>query len=63
MVSKYQDQSSVITAFGILITIVAIVGTQFLGWEWGDGRLIPTIIGVVIAGIAVIVVVARRVVD
>lgn len=62
MVSTSQDQSSVITTFGILIAIVAIVGTQLFGWEWGSGQLIPTIIGVVIAGIAVIVV-ARRVVD
>ena len=62
MVSKYQDQSSVITAFGILIAIVAIVGTQFFGWEWGSGQFIPTIIGVVVAGIAVVVV-ARRAVD
>ena len=62
MGSKYQDQSSVITAFGILIAIVAIVGTQFFGWEWGSGQLIPTIIGVVVAGIAVVVV-ARRVLD
>ncbi|OIB58083.1 multidrug transporter [Natrialba sp. SSL1] len=62
MVSKYQDQSSVITAFGILIAIVAIVGAQFFGWEWGDGQLVPTLIGVVVAGIA-IVVLARKVVD
>ncbi|WP_211330692.1 multidrug transporter [Halalkalicoccus subterraneus] len=62
MVAKYQDQSSVITAFAILIAIIAIVGTQFFGWEWGSGQLIPTIIGVVVAGIAVVVG-ARRVMD
>jgi biopolymer transport protein ExbB/TolQ len=52
----------VITAFGILVAIIAIVGTQFLGWEWGSGQLIPTIIGVVVAGIAVVVV-ARRIMN
>ena len=50
-----------VTAFGILIAIVAIVGTQFFGWEWGSGQFIPTIIGVVVAGIAVVVVVRRAV--
>ena len=62
MMFQYQDQSSVVTAFGLLVAIVAIVGTQFFGWEWGSGQLIPTIIGVVVAGIAVVIV-ARRVLD
>lgn len=62
MVSGYQNQSPVITIFGILVAIVAIVGTQFFGWEWGSGQLIPTIVGVVVAGIA-IVVGARRAID
>ncbi|MCU4744479.1 multidrug transporter [Natronoglomus mannanivorans] len=62
MVSKYQDQSSMVTAFGLLVAIIAIVGTQFFGWEWGSGQLIPTIIGVVVAGIAVVII-ARRVLD
>ena len=39
---------------GLLIAIVAITGTQVLGWEWGDGRLLPTVIGVVVCGIAVV---------
>lgn len=59
MASRYQDQSSLVTAFGLLVAIVAIVGTQFFGWEFGSGQLIPTIIGVIVAGIA-IVVVARK---
>jgi biopolymer transport protein ExbB/TolQ len=62
MVSKYQDQSPVVTAVGLLVAIVAIVGTQFFGWEWGSGQLIPTIIGAVVAGIAVVIV-ARRALD
>jgi hypothetical protein len=62
MVPGYQDQSPVITALGILVASVAIVGTQFFGWEWGSGQLIPTTVGVIVAGIAVIVV-AQRVMD
>jgi len=62
MVSKYQDQSSVVTTIGLLVVIIAIVGTQFFGWEWGSGELIPTIIGVVVAGIAVVIV-ARKILD
>ena len=60
--AKYSNQSSLVTAFGVLIAGVAIVGTQFLGWEWGSGQLIPTIIGVVVAGIAVVIV-ARSVLE
>ena len=60
--AKYSNQSSLVTAFGALISGVAIVGTQFLGWEWGSGQLIPTIIGVVVAGIAVVIV-ARSVLE
>ncbi|GAB3667161.1 multidrug transporter [Halopiger thermotolerans] len=52
--------SPLVTAIGLAVAIVAIVGTQFLGWEWGDGRLVPTVIGVVAAAIAVAVVVSRR---
>ena len=59
MVPRYQDQSSVVTAFGLLIAIIAIVGTQFFGWKWGSGQLIPTIIGVVVAAIAVVIVVRK----
>lgn len=55
-----RDQSSLLTAIGLLVAIVAVVGTQVLGWEWGSGQLVPTIVGVVAAGIAVVVV-ARRV--
>lgn len=59
MASKYGDQSSVITAVGLLFAFIAIVGTQFLGWEWGSDQLVPTLIGVVAAGVA-LVVVSRR---
>lgn len=55
----YGGQSSIVTAFGIIIALVAVVGTQFLGWEWGSGQLVPTIIGVAVAGVAVFVVLRR----
>ncbi|MDB2236465.1 multidrug transporter [Halorubrum ezzemoulense] len=56
------DQSSVVSALGLLIALVAVVGTRFLGWEWGSGRLVPTLVGVAVAGVAVAVV-AGRVLD
>lgn len=59
MAGRFDTQSSLLTAFGVLIALVAIVGTQFLGWEWGSGQLAPTVIGVLVAGIAVFVFVRR----
>ncbi|OYR78502.1 MULTISPECIES: multidrug transporter [Halorubrum] len=56
------DQSSVVSAFGLLVALVAVVGTRFLGWEWGSGRLVPTLVGVAVTGVAVAVV-AGRVLD
>ncbi|MDZ7745863.1 MAG: hypothetical protein U5K28_04830 [Halobacteriales archaeon] len=53
------EQSSWVTALGLLVALVAIVGTQFLDWEWGSGQPVPTIIGIAVAGIAVLLVVNR----
>ena len=53
------NQSSLVSAFGLLVALVAVVGTRLLGWEWGSERLVPTLIGVAVAGIAVAVVVRR----
>lgn len=53
MVSRNSRQSSLRTAVGVLVALVAIVGMQFLGWEWGSGQLVPTVIGVAVAVIAV----------
>ena len=61
MVSGFQARSPMVTVFGVLVAIVAIVGTRFLGWEWGSGQLVPTIVGVVVAGVAVVIVVRRAV--
>jgi len=55
-----RNSSPIITAIGIAVALVAIVGTQYFGWEWGSGQLVPTIIGVVAAVIAVVVVFTRR---
>ncbi|WP_222915939.1 multidrug transporter [Natrinema sp. SYSU A 869] len=55
-----RTSSSLVTAIGVAVALVAIVGTQVLGWEWGSGRLVPTLIGVVAAGIAVVVFLSRR---
>ncbi|MFD1565087.1 multidrug transporter [Haloarchaeobius amylolyticus] len=52
--------SPVITAIGIAVALVAIVGTQYFGWEWGTGQLVPTVIGIVAALIAAFVVFTRR---
>lgn len=46
-------QSPTAAAIGLLFALVAVIGTRFLGWEWGGGQLIPTVIGVVATGIAV----------
>ncbi len=55
----YQIESSWGAVIGLLVAVVAIVGTQMLGWEWGSEQLLPTIIGVAAAGIAVVLVVRR----
>lgn len=44
---------------GGLVAIGAVLGTQVLGWEWGAGQLLPTLIGVGAAGIAILFVYRR----
>lgn len=51
--------SSLGTVVGMLVAAVAVVGTQVLGWEWGSGQLLPTVIGVAVAGIAVVLMASR----
>ncbi|SFR37824.1 MULTISPECIES: multidrug transporter [Halorubrum] len=53
------DQSPLVSAFGLLVALVAVVGTRVLGWEWGSGRLVPTLVGVAVAGVAVAIVATR----
>jgi hypothetical protein len=54
------DQSPLVALFGALVAGIAMVGTQFLGWEWGSGQLIPTIIGVSVAVVAVVLVAREK---
>lgn len=54
MFSRNNNQSLAVAAFAMLVALVAIVGTQFLGWEWGAGQFVPTLIGIVVACIAVV---------
>lgn len=49
-----RDRSTVGTAVGLAVCLVAVLGSQFLGWEWGSGQLVPAVIGgaaVVAAGV------------
>ena len=42
-----RDTSTVGTVIGIAVCVIAVLGGQFLGWEWGSGQPIPFIIGIV----------------
>lgn len=61
MFSRHKNQSTLVTAFAICIALVAIVGTQFFGWEWGSGQLTPTLLGVGVACLAVLLFLYRRI--
>ncbi|RJT06181.1 multidrug transporter [Halococcus sp. IIIV-5B] len=41
-----RDRSTVGTAVGLAVCLVAVLGSQFLGWEWGSGQFVPAVIGV-----------------
>lgn len=45
-------QSRPLTYVGILIAVVAVVGTLALGWEWGGDDPMPMVIGASVALIA-----------
>ncbi|WP_436936225.1 multidrug transporter [Halovenus marina] len=45
-------QPSLGTVLGALVAGVAVVGTQFLGWEWGSEQVVPTLVGVTAAVVA-----------
>jgi len=55
----FKTESPAIALFGCLVAVTAVIGSQFLGWEWGDGRLVPTLIGVMAAGVAILLVSGR----
>lgn len=44
---------------GFAVALVAIIGTVGFNWEWGSGQLVPTIIGVGAAILALVVVATR----
>jgi hypothetical protein len=54
-----RSESSLGTAVGGAVALVAVVGTQVLGWEWGSGQLVPTLLGGVVAVVAVALAVRR----
>lgn len=54
-----REQSGIVFLIGLLVAAIAIVGTQVLGWEWGSDQLAPTLIGIGVAGIAILVFVRR----
>jgi len=56
----YQTKSSLGFSLGLLVAGVAILGTQMLGWKWGDSRLVPTLIGIIAAATAVLIVYRSR---
>lgn len=51
-----KSESTAITVFGFGVAVTAVIGSQVLGWEWGDGELLPTLLGVTVAGIAILLV-------
>ena len=55
-----KNQSPVFAVVGVVVAAVALVGTQVLGWEWGSGQLIPTMIGAAVAVFAVFAVASKR---
>lgn len=55
----YRTNSPIATVIGATVAAVAVVGTQFLGWEWGSGQLLPTVLGLSVAVVAVVLVAKR----
>jgi len=55
----YRTQSPLLQVLGGLVGVVALVGTQLLGWEWGGGQLLPTLLGVAVAAVALTLTVTR----
>jgi|AntDeeMetagen134_2_1112570.scaffolds.fasta_scaffold00677_3 hypothetical protein len=45
-----RDTSSIGTVVGIVVVVIAILGSTVLGWDWNQpGQFVPTIIGVLAA--------------
>lgn len=58
----HRGDSSIGTVVGLLVFLVAIGGTVFLDWTWEnpDGDLLPLVLGVGAAAVAVLVVIHNR---
>ena len=52
-----RDTSTLGTVVGIIVFVVAIVGSVFLGWEWSafPNQPVPLVIGAIAAVAAVLV--------
>lgn len=48
------------TVVGIVAVAIAIIGSQFLEWEWGSGQLAPTLVGVAVVGVVALLFVRER---
>lgn len=57
MTGMFNDSSSsVVTVLGILVALIAFVGTTFLGWKWGPSlgeQPVPFVIGACVAVVAI----------
>lgn len=55
------DSSSIGTAVGLTVALVAIVGSEFLGWKWNSSldQPVPLVIGLIVAVLAVAVTVQK----
>ncbi|WP_277524799.1 multidrug transporter [Natrinema salsiterrestre] len=53
--------SSIGTVLGVLVMVIAIIGTVFLDWTWSnpDGEVLPLVIGGVAAVAGGLVVIQR----
>jgi F0F1-type ATP synthase assembly protein I len=52
-----------VTVLGVLVALIAIIGTTLLGWEWGasfsEGP-VPFVLGVCVAVVAIALTLRRR---
>jgi hypothetical protein len=62
-VSGRNASSTAMTVLGALVALIAIIGTTFLGWEWGASfaeQPIPSVLGACTAVVAIAVTLQRR---
>jgi cobalamin biosynthesis protein CobD/CbiB len=62
-VSGRSSSSTAMTVLGVLVALIAVIGTTFLGWEWGASfaeQPIPFVLGVCVAIVAITVTLRGR---